>query len=341
MGALWHQRDTVVSALDETRRLGGWTIAALVVLVVGDRIVRGLTMRRAVGARTSVHGVVLHDVGAAASYGLPAGGVVGTGMRFRVARGAGIPVVDFLAGVTAFGVAMSAASWLLPAVVLGAEVVLLEAGLLDVGLLALSLGVLVGMLGFWAVVLRSDRMFARSVDVAERAHARVAGRLSRFADLDVRRELLGLRERMRCCVPRLPSLIAGAVVAQLVAATVLLVALHGLGAAAGLGMIEYARVFFVTRVLSALVPTPGGVGVVEAGLSGALVAAGVPAAPAVGAVLVYRLGTFVVPILTGTACWLLWCRAERTPVRAGASGSPDRNPAPAGRELTAGPPAIE
>jgi predicted MFS family arabinose efflux permease len=91
---------------------------------------------------------------------------------------------------------------------------------------------------------------------------------------------------------------------------VLLVALVGLGAGPELGVVEFARVFFVTRVLSSLVPTPGGVGVVEAGLTGALVAAGVPVAPAVGAVLVYRLATFLVPIVTGTACWLLWSRVD-------------------------------
>ena len=46
-------------------------------------------------------------------------------------------------------------------------------------------------------------------------------------------------------------------------------------------------------------PTPGGVGVVEAGMTGALVAAGVAAAPALAAVLVYRFLTYIVPILLG------------------------------------------
>ncbi len=320
--ALWHQRATVGDAVDEVVRLDRWILVALATLTIADRVVRGATMRRAVGARCAVHGVVLHDVGAAASYGLPGGGLVGTAMRYRVARGADIPAADFLAGVTAFGVAMSAASWLLPVVVLGAEVLLLDAGLVDVALLALSVGVLGAAAGTWVVVLRSERLFERGADVAEGLRRRAARRVGRLSGTDLRPGLVVLRERLRECVPRLPALLAGAVLAQLVAGAVLLVALVGLGAGPELGVVEFARVFFVTRVLSSLVPTPGGVGVVEAGLTAALVAAGVPVAPAVGAVLVYRLATFLVPIVTGTACWLLWARADRRTVASGAGDGP-------------------
>jgi uncharacterized protein (TIRG00374 family) len=73
-----------------------------------------------------------------------------------------------------------------------------------------------------------------------------------------------------------------------------------------LGIIEFARVYFVVTLLSSFVPVPGGIGVVEAGLTGALVAAGVDARSALAGVLVYRLLTYVVPIALGAVLYVVW-----------------------------------
>jgi putative heme transporter len=65
---------------------------------------------------------------------------------------------------------------------------------------------------------------------------------------------------------------------------------------------------------SSLNLTPGGLGVVEAALTGALVALGVPSGPALTAVLVYRGITFWLAIAIGwTAYWWLSRRRQRTP----------------------------
>ena len=73
-----------------------------------------------------------------------------------------------------------------------------------------------------------------------------------------------------------------------------------------LGLVEFARIYFVVTLLSSFVPVPGGVGVVEAGLTGALVAAGVDAPTALAGVLVYRLLTYVVPIVLGAVLYVGW-----------------------------------
>jgi putative heme transporter len=65
-------------------------------------------------------------------------------------------------------------------------------------------------------------------------------------------------------------------------------------------------VFFIVTLLGSFIPTPGGVGVIEAGLSGALVASGVAPTSALAAVLVYRLITYVMPILFGAVLYLFW-----------------------------------
>lgn len=57
----------------------------------------------------------------------------------------------------------------------------------------------------------------------------------------------------------------------------------------------------------AIVPiTPGGLGFVETGLTGALVLAGVDANSAVVATLLYRLMSFWLPIPVGALAWGTW-----------------------------------
>ncbi len=64
-----------------------------------------------------------------------------------------------------------------------------------------------------------------------------------------------------------------------------------------------------TRLLSTAFPvTPGGLGIVEVGLSGALVGFGGDHGPVVAAVLLYRLLTYVPPILLGGVAFLTWRR---------------------------------
>lgn len=306
LGAIWLQRGTVTAAIGELGGLGRWTLLLLVGLVAVDRLVRGLTIRRAIGGLTRVEGVVMHEVGAAASYGLPGGGMVGTGLRYHVARTASVDGSSFLAGLTAYGVAISAASWFLPLGLLTLEVGLGHGSLIDLALIGICVAVLVGSALFWWFVIRSDRLLDRVVRIGQWFQRRLARRWTSLGRHDLRAELGGLRVRLRAAVPQLPVLVVGAVAMQLIAASILFVALSGLDVTSDIGMLEFGRIFFVTRVLSTLAPTPGGVGVVEAGMSAGLAAAGIPAAAAVAGVLVFRLATYIVPIVSGAVLWMVW-----------------------------------
>jgi putative heme transporter len=79
--------------------------------------------------------------------------------------------------------------------------------------------------------------------------------------------------------------------------------------------------------------TPGGLGVVEAALTGALVALGVPAAPALTAVLLYRIISFWLAIAIGWPLYWLLRREEK--VGHARDGLLKRPPGDHGR-LTAG-----
>ncbi len=60
-----------------------------------------------------------------------------------------------------------------------------------------------------------------------------------------------------------------------------------------------AVVYLTGSAIGSAVPTPGGLGAVEAALSAGLVAAGMPGAKAIGAVLLFRLATFWLPVPFG------------------------------------------
>ena len=82
---------------------------------------------------------------------------------------------------------------------------------------------------------------------------------------------------------------------------VLWASFHAFGPPPPLGVILMA--YFVGTLANTL-PLPGGIGGVEGGMIGAFVAFGVPAAPAVAAVLAYRLFAFWLPTFPGAIAYL-------------------------------------
>ena len=87
-------------------------------------------------------------------------------------------------------------------------------------------------------------------------------------------------------------------------------ALYACVAAVGADVsIATATLVYVSgNAVGSIVPTPGGLGAVEAALAAGLTAAGVPAGAAFSAVLLYRLITFWLPIPLG---WVAWNRLQR------------------------------
>ncbi|MCD0482809.1 flippase-like domain-containing protein [Streptacidiphilus sp. ASG 303] len=64
-----------------------------------------------------------------------------------------------------------------------------------------------------------------------------------------------------------------------------------------------AVVFLAGNAVGSAIPTPGGIGAIEAALTGGLTAAGVASPTAFSAVLLFRLLTFWLPVLPGWGCF--------------------------------------
>ena len=60
-----------------------------------------------------------------------------------------------------------------------------------------------------------------------------------------------------------------------------------------------ALVYLIGSTMASVAPTPGGIGAVEATLIAGLTSAGMPSTTAVAAVILFRLGTFWIPLLPG------------------------------------------
>jgi uncharacterized protein (TIRG00374 family) len=89
----------------------------------------------------------------------------------------------------------------------------------------------------------------------------------------------------------------------------LLAALAAVGARPNPGLVLIA---FVTAQVLRMVPlTPGGLGFVEAGMTGTLALAGVPSSQAVLATAAYRFASYLLPLLAGAAAYV-WSRVDRT-----------------------------
>jgi uncharacterized protein (TIRG00374 family) len=321
--AVWLQRRTLGDAVAELRSMPAIAVGALVLLGVGERVLRADTLRRLLGEASFGRALTIHDVGTAVTKGVPLGGPIATGLRWAIARDADISTTRFASALVGLGVATTFATWLLPFGVLALEVTQRTPTTTDLLMLGTCAVVLSGSAIFWAVVLRSEAVGDRLAGWMRRATARIRRRRPSWHLPDLAAGLLEVRSSLRTVARRPGGLLLRTAVAQATGAVILYVALRGLGVGDELGALEFARVFFVVTLLSSFVPVPGGVGVVEVGLTGALVAAGVAAPTALAAVVVYRLLTYVVPIVVGAVLYVGW-RADvrrRRPAPSASTGA--------------------
>ena len=175
--------------------------------------------------------------------------------------------------------------------------------------------VLAGSVVVFALILRSE-ILARAVgDRIGRIVSRVRRVLGRSPVEQWGDAALGFRRRT---IGLLRTRWLGLTVATLVSHgslyIVLLVTLRHVGVGQqALGWIDALVAFAIVRLVSALPVTPGGVGIVEAGLSIALTVAatGPVDAQIVAAVLVFRAVTYFLPIPLGAVAYVVW-RRNRT-----------------------------
>ena len=233
---------------------------------------------------------------------VPGGAATAAALQFQMLSRGPIERATAVTGLTAGSlllVATLAALPLLalPAVIGGAHV---PRSLLNASLVGLGLFAALFALGF--VLMRSDR----AIDAVARAVAWAACRLpgrneppARLAErLREQRDLV-----RRALGERWPVALAAATGRWLFDFLTLQCALVAVGAHPRLSL---ALIAYSTAQLLAQIPlTPGGRGIVEAGMTGTLVLIGVSGGAAAVATLAYRLASYWLQLPVGLAAWIL------------------------------------
>jgi uncharacterized membrane protein YbhN (UPF0104 family) len=246
---------------------------------------------------------------------LPGGGALGVGVTITTQHSWGFAVSDIvLAGVVA-GIWNNFVKLGLPVVALALLAVTGEAGRSLATVAVVGVLVLVGAIVLFTLLLRSEHLAARIGGFAGRAVSAAARPFGRGpitgwdrAAVDFRRRTIGLLRG------RALRITVATIVSHLSLYLVLLVSLRQVGVSNDeVSWVAVLAAFAFVRLVSAIPITPGGLGVVELGLTAAI-GSGLPDATKnqiAAAVLVFRMLTWFAPIPLGIAAWIFW-RSNRS-----------------------------
>jgi uncharacterized membrane protein YbhN (UPF0104 family) len=306
----------IASFSEVTDAIGAMTLIEIVLLVavaIWSLTTYGPVLMASLPGLTFGQSMVVTQSSTAIANTVPAGGAVGVGVTFAMYSSWGFRRAASTLSVAVTGVWNIFGKLALPVAALGLVALLGTAGGGLIAAALVGIAALAGAVVLFAATLRSDRL-ARMIGGAFGATAsRVRGWVGRNPVGDWGQAAVGFRhDTIGLVRARWMRLSVTTVVSQLSLYAVLLLALRNLGVSDDqVGWAEVLAAFAFVRLLSALPITPGGLGVVELGLTAALVAAGGPRPQVVAAVLVYRALTYLAPVPLGMAGYVVWRRHRR------------------------------
>ncbi|HEY7793387.1 MAG TPA: lysylphosphatidylglycerol synthase domain-containing protein [Gaiellaceae bacterium] len=257
--------------------------------------------------------LVVTQASTASTYVAPGGAAVGLGIAWAMLRAWRFPAGDVTLAVTLTGIWNQLFMLGAPAVAV-ALLTLAGGSNALLGTVALvGLVVFVVALAAFAAALSSDLLARGLGDLAAGLVNRALGLVRRgpvtwagAALVAFRGRAVGLLRR------RWVPLSLGTIAGHLAVFGVLVACLRTLGVGAEhVSLTEAFAAWALVRLLGSLPITPGGIGVVELGLTGALVGFGGANEAVVAAVLLYRFLTVVPTLVLGLLAGTLWRRLRR------------------------------
>jgi len=267
---------------DTIRAMTGLELTTLLLIGLWNLVTYWLVLTAVLPGLTYPQAAISNQASTAISNTLPAGGALGVGVTYAMYSSWGFTGADVTRSVVVSGIWNNFVKMGFPIVALAllATTEDVSSALLVASLVGVA--VLIGSIVVFGLILKSD----------------------------------WLAERLGNAMGRVVSGIKGVVISTLISHSslyvVLLVALRHVGVAeSDVSWIRVLAAFAFVRLISALPITPGGLGVVELGLTAALFI-GVDdesiQEAIVAAVLVFRFITYFLPIPLGTASYLYWRR---------------------------------
>jgi uncharacterized protein (TIRG00374 family) len=293
---VWPSLVQVFSAWPQLSSLEPWWLLLMVVCEAVSFALLWLLLELAL--QTSRTLLVASSQLASNAFGrvMPGGGAAGAALQYRLLVRGGLDGPTVASGLTATQLISTAVLAAMPVLSLPA---IFGGSAVDRGLVRAAL---VGVLAFVLILaatgtlLGSDRALTAVANAAQWARNRVFRKREPMHDFPER--LTAQRDTMvRALGERWWLALTAATGRTLLDFFALLCALSAVGSRPRPGLVLLA---YVAASLLGLIPiTPGGLGFVEAGLSGTLVLAGVSAADAVVATLAYRLASYWLPLVVG------------------------------------------
>lgn len=265
--------------------------------------------------------------GNAISLVVPGGAAVGAATQFRMLATAGNDTAAAVGGLTVFsllqiGGLLALPVFVLPAIVAGTPI---ARGLEYTALLGLVAFVLFA--GFGTIVLALDGPMRWAGHVVQLVRNRLRRNATPMTDLPER--LVRERNRIRDVLGRrwkAATLLSSG--RLLLDYGCLLASIRATGAKPNPSLVLLA--YAVAKLLALIPITPGGLGIVEAGLSGLLIVAGVPGGAAVVATLAYRIISYWLPIFVGPFAYFAFRLRYGKPGQDAGGGADDTGAAFAG-----------
>jgi uncharacterized protein (TIRG00374 family) len=292
----------VLGAFDDLDRIKPWWWLAVIATQIAALGSFCEVQRVALNTREWLPVVTSNLASGAFGRVVPGGSASAAALQVQMLRQAGISTGRAATALTAgsillLGTLAGLPLLALPAVIGGVNV---PRGLLNASLMGLVLFAALFALG--AVLMRSDA----AVERVGRAAAWVIGKVRRRKPPpeDLPERLLRQRNLVRSALgERWPRALAAAVGRWLFDFLTLQAALAAVGAhpRVSLTLLAYAA----AQLLAQIPITPGGLGIVEAGMTGTLALAGVSGGAAALATLAYRLGSYWLQLPAGLVAWIV------------------------------------
>ena len=253
---------------------------------------------------------VVTQASTASTYVAPAGVAVGMALSFAMLRAWGFrsPAVGLAVAVT--GVWNQLAMLAFPTVALGLLALTGDAHAALDPIAAIGIAIFVVVVAAFAAGLSTAGLARRVGDLAARAASWSLRLLRRKPVTWDGEAFVRFRNRTNRLLRRRWHVLTFATLAgQLTVFVVLLASLRVLGVSADdVSAVEAFAAWSLVRLLGSIPITPGGLGVVELGLTTALVGFGGGQVEVVAAVLVYRVMTVVPTLVIGLLAGLTWKR---------------------------------
>jgi putative heme transporter len=288
-----------------------WGEAALLALAaLWNLVTYWVVVVVATPGMTLPQAAVLTQSTTAVSNAVPAGGAVAIGLTYTMMSSWGFSKSRSTLSVVVTGIWNNFIKLGMPIFALALLALRGQSGAGRIVAAVAGFAALLAAVVVFALILRSEE-FARRAGITAGRWASAVLRLFRKGpvhgwDLAVtkwRGRVIGLVRH------RWLALTVSALVSHLSLYAVLLVALRVMGVSgAQVGWAEALAVFAFARLVTAIPLTPGGVGVVELALIAGLTQAGGNAANVVAAVLLFRLLTYLMPIVVGAGTYVFWRR---------------------------------